>query len=62
MVSPEVWMPHQIQNTVIILKRIVSLLKGQAGLVLCYLELPHANITIKPALVNHHISVEGDVS
>lgn len=62
MMSPEVWMPQQIHNTVIILKRIVSLLEGQAGLVLCYLELPHANITIKRALMHQHISVEGDIS
>lgn len=31
-------------------------------LVLSYLELPHANIIIKSALVNQHISVEGDIS
>lgn len=62
MMSPEVCMPHQIHNTVIFLNRIASLLKGQAGLVLCYLELSHANITIKPVLVNQHISVKGDVS
>lgn len=62
MMSPGVCMPHQIHNTEIVLNRIASLLKGQAGLVLCYLKLSHVNITIKPALVNQHISVDGDVS
>lgn len=60
MMSLEVWILHQTHNTVIILNS--EPIERQAGLVPSYLELPHVNITIKPALMNQHISVQGDVS